>query len=98
MELEDSRHAAAYLASLLQPSIGSAEKSEEGSKMKNVGRALFSTLGSVALAAAVWALLPTTVHSAATPGLSSSQTASAEQSVSGKISSVEKAFFIFMVG
>ena len=61
--------------------------------MKNVGRALFSTLGSVALAAAVWALLPTTVHSAATLGLSSSQTASPEQSVSGKISSVEKASF-----
>jgi len=98
MELEDSRHAAAYLASLLQPSLGSAEKSEEGSKMKNVGRALFSTLGSVALAAAVWALLPTTVHSVATPGLSSSQTASAEQSVSGKISSVEKASFTLTVG
>ena len=66
--------------------------------MKNVGRALFSTLGSVALASAVWALLPTTAHSAATPGLSSSQTASPEQSVSGKISSVEKASFTLTVG
>ncbi len=66
--------------------------------MKNVGRALFSTLGSVALAAAVWALLPTTAHSAATLELSSSQTASPEQSVSGKISSVEKASFTLTVG
>lgn len=66
--------------------------------MKNVGRALFSTLGSVALAAAVWALLPTTLHSAATLGLSSSQTASPEQSVSGKISSVEKTSFTLTVG
>src|SRR5258708_28443194 len=82
----------------MQPPLGSAEKSEEGSKMKNVGRALFSTLGSVALATAVWALLPTTAHSAATPGLSSSQTASPEQSVSGKISSVEKASFTLTVG
>ena len=65
--------------------------------MKNVGRALFSTLGSVALAAAVWALLPTT-DSAATLGLSSSQTASQEQSVSGKISSVEKTSFTLTLG
>jgi hypothetical protein len=66
--------------------------------MRNVGRVLFSTLASVALAAAVWALLPATVHSATTPGLTSSQTASQEQSVTGKISSVEKSSFTLTVG
>ena len=66
--------------------------------MRNVGRVLFSAVASVALAAAVWALLPATAHSAATPGLTSSQTASSEQSVTGKISSVEKSSFTLTVG
>ena len=66
--------------------------------MRNVGRVLFSTLASLALVAVVWALLPATVHSATTPGLTSSQTASQEQSVTGKISSVEKSSFTLTVG
>ena len=66
--------------------------------MRNVGRVLFSAVASVALALAVWALLPAAAHSAPTPGLTSSQTAAPEQSVTGKISSVEKSSFTLTVG
>ncbi len=63
--------------------------------MRTVGRVIFSTLTSLALAAAVWALPPT--HSTAMLGLSS-QDAAQQQSVSGKIASVEKNAFTLTVG
>ncbi len=63
--------------------------------MRIVGRVIFSTLTSLALAAAVWALPPT--HSTAMLGLSS-QDAAQQQSVSGKIASVEKNSFTLTVG
>ncbi len=63
--------------------------------MRTVGRVIFSTLTSLALAAAVWALPPT--HSTAMLGLSS-QDAAQQQSVSGKIASVEKNSFTLTVG
>ncbi len=63
--------------------------------MRTVGRVIFSTLASLALAAAVWALPPT--HSTAMLGLSS-QDAAQQQSVSGKIASVEKNSFTLTVG
>ena len=64
--------------------------------MRNVGRVIFSTLASLALAAAVWALPPT--HSTPMLGLSNSQDAAQQQSVSGKIASVEKNSFTLTVG
>lgn len=64
--------------------------------MRNVGRVIFSTLASLALAAAVWALPP--AHSTAMLGLSNSQDAAQQQSVSGKIASVEKNSFTLTVG
>lgn len=63
--------------------------------MKNVGRVVFSTLASLSLAAAVWALPPSATHGAA---LSSGTNAPQEQSVSGKIASVEKSSFTLTVG
>ena len=63
--------------------------------MRTVGRVIFSTLTSLALAAAVRALPPT--HSTAMLGLSS-QDAAQQQSVSGKIASVEKNSFTLTVG
>lgn len=64
--------------------------------MRTVGRVILSTLASLALAALVWALPPT--HSTAMPGLSNSQDAAQQQSVSGKIASVEKNSFTLTVG
>jgi hypothetical protein len=64
--------------------------------MRNVGRVFFSTVASLALAAAVWALPPT--HSTAMLGLSNTQDAAQQQSVSGKIASVEKNSFTLTVG
>jgi hypothetical protein len=63
--------------------------------MRTVGRVIFSALTSLALAAAVWALPPT--HRTAMLGLSS-QDAAQQQSVSGKIASVEKNSFTLTVG
>jgi hypothetical protein len=63
--------------------------------MRTVGRVIFSTLTSLALAAAVWALPPT--HSTAMLGLLS-QDAAQQQSVSGKIASVERNSFTLTVG
>ena len=64
--------------------------------MRNVGRVFFSTVASLALAAAVWALPPT--HSTAMLGSSNTQDAAQQQSVSGKIASVEKNSFTLTVG
>jgi len=65
--------------------------------MKNVGRVVFSTLASLSLAAAVWALPPSATHGTASV-LSSGPNAPQEQSISGKIASVEKTSFTLTVG
>jgi hypothetical protein len=64
----------------------------------NVGRVFFSTLASLSLMAAVWAMPPAASHDSAILGLSNSQAAPQEQSVSGKIASVEKNSFTLTVG
>jgi hypothetical protein len=64
--------------------------------MRTVGRVIFSTLASLALAVVVLALPPT--HSTSMLGLSNSQDAAQPQSVSGKIASVEKNSFTLTVG
>src|SRR6266446_3122552 len=66
--------------------------------MRTVGRVFFSNLASLALAAAVWALPPTATHGTAMLGLSNSQDTAQQQSVSGKITSVEKNSFTLTVG
>jgi hypothetical protein len=66
--------------------------------MKNVCRVFLPTLACLTLIAPVWALPPTAAHGAPLPGLSSEQTAPQEQSVSGKIASVEKNSFTLTVG
>jgi hypothetical protein len=66
--------------------------------MRILGRVFFSTLASLALAAAVWAWPPTANHGSAMLGLSNSQDAPQQQSVSGKIASVEKNSFTLTVG
>jgi hypothetical protein len=73
-------------------------KSEEVSKMRNVRRVFFSILACLALAAAVWSLPPATTHANAIPGLPNNQEAAQQQSVSGKIASVEKNSFTLTVG
>jgi hypothetical protein len=62
--------------------------------MRNVGRVIFSTLACLALSAAVWSL----PLAAAMLGLPTSQEAAQQQSVSGKIASVEKNSFTLTVG
>jgi len=66
--------------------------------MRNVGRVIFSTLACAALAAAVWSFMPATTHATAMLGVPSSQEATQQQSVSGKITSVEKNSFTLTVG
>ena len=66
--------------------------------MRNVGRVFFSTLAGLTLVVVVWAFAPPTTQDAALLSLSSSQAAAAEQSVSGKIASVEKNSFTLTVG
>ena len=66
--------------------------------MKNVGRVLFTTVAGLTLVVAVWAFSPTTTHEAALLSLSSNSNAPQEQSVSGKIASVEKTSFTLTVG
>ncbi len=66
--------------------------------MRNIGRVFFFTLGDLSLIAAVLALPPGATHGTAMVGWSSSQSASQEQSVSGKIASVEKNSFTLTVG
>ena len=65
--------------------------------MKNVGRVVFSILAGLSLAAAVWALPPSATQGAASR-LSSGTNVPQEQSVSGKIASVEKTSFTLTVG
>jgi hypothetical protein len=72
--------------------------SEEASKMKNVCRVFLPTLACLTLIAPVWALPPTTIDGAAVLGLSNEPNAPQEQSVSGKIASVEKSSFTLTVG
>ncbi len=66
--------------------------------MRNVGRVFFSTLASLALAAVAWSLPPAATHGVAMRGLPNSQEAAQQQSVSGKIASVEKNSFTLTVG
>jgi len=66
--------------------------------MKNVGRVFLTTVASLTLVGAVWAFPPPTTQEAALPSLSSNSNAPQEQSVSGKIASVEKTSFTLTVG
>ncbi len=66
--------------------------------MKNPGRVFFSTLVGLFLVALVCALQPTVTHGAAVLSLSGGQAPAAEQTVSGKIASVEKNSFTLTVG
>ena len=66
--------------------------------MKNVCRVFLPTMACLTLIAPARALPPTAAHGASFLGLSSEQTAPQEQSVSGKIASVEKSSFTLTVG
>jgi hypothetical protein len=66
--------------------------------MRNVGRVFFTMLAGLTLVVAVWAFSPATTNEAALLSLSASQDAAQQQSVSGKIASVEKNSFTLTVG
>ena len=66
--------------------------------MRNVGRVFFTVVVGLTLVVAVWAFSPPTTQDAALLSLSNSQAAAQEQSVSGKIASVEKNSFTLTVG
>jgi len=66
--------------------------------MRNVGRVFFTALAGLTLVVAVWAFSPPAAHDAALLSLSNNQAAAPEQSVSGKIASVEKNSFTLTVG
>jgi hypothetical protein len=66
--------------------------------MRNIGRVFFTILAGLTLVVAVWAFAPATTNEAALLGLSASQDAAQQQSVSGKIASVEKNSFTLTVG
>jgi hypothetical protein len=67
--------------------------------MRNVGRVFLTILAGLTLVVAVWAFAPPTTHEAALLRLANNQGAAAqEQSVSGKIASVEKNSFTLTVG
>ena len=66
--------------------------------MKNACRVFLPTLACLTLIAPVWGLPPVATHGAELADLSNNQTASQEQSVSGKITSVEKNSFTLTVG
>jgi Cu/Ag efflux protein CusF len=66
--------------------------------MRNVGRVFFTMLAGLTLVVAVWAFAPVTTNEAALLGLSASQDAAQQQSVSGKIAAVEKNSFTLTVG
>ena len=66
--------------------------------MKNVGRVFFTTVAGLTLVVTVWAFSPPTTQEAALLSLSSNSNAPQEQSVSGKIASVEKTSFTLTVG
>ena len=66
--------------------------------MKNIGRVFLTSVAGLTLVVAVWALSPPTTQEAALLNLSSNSNAPQEQSVSGKIASVEKTSFTLTVG
>jgi hypothetical protein len=66
--------------------------------MKNVCRVFLPTLACLTLIAPAWALPRTTTHGRSLPDLSSEQTTPQEQSVSGKIASVDKSSFTLTIG
>lgn len=67
--------------------------------MRNAGRVFFTILTGLTLVVTVWAFAPPTTHEAALLNLANNQGAAAqEQSVSGKIASVEKNSFTLTVG
>ena len=66
--------------------------------MKNVCRVFLPTMACLTLIAPVWALPPSTTHSATVLGLSNEPNAQQQQSVSGKIASVEKSSFTLTIG
>lgn len=66
--------------------------------MRNVVRVFFTILAGLTLVVAVWALSPPTAQEAALLSLSKNQDAAQQQSVSGKIASVEKNSFTLTVG
>lgn len=69
--------------------------SEEASQMKNACRVFLPTLVCLVLIAPAWALPPAATHS---PGLQSQPNVPQEQSVSGRIASVDKSSFTLTVG
>src|SRR5260370_7114816 len=66
--------------------------------MKNVYRVFLPTMACLTLIAPVWSLPPSTPHDATVRGLSNERNAPQQQSVSGKIASVEKSSFTLTVG
>jgi hypothetical protein len=66
--------------------------------MKNVCRVFLPTLACLTLIAPAWALPPTTTHGTAVLGSFSRPNVPQEQSVTGKIATVEKSSFTLTVG
>ena len=66
--------------------------------MRNIGRVIFSTLTILFLVAAASALPPVAAHTSTVLGISDDSNAPQEQSVSGKVASVEKNSFTLTVG
>src|SRR5260370_17068733 len=66
--------------------------------MRNAGRVFFTILAGLTLVGAVWAFSPPTTNDATLLSLSNSQDPAQQQSVSGKIASVEKNSFTLTVG
>jgi hypothetical protein len=66
--------------------------------MRNVARVFFTMLAGLTLVVAVWAFAPPTTQNAALLSLSNSQDPAQQQSVSGKIASVEKNSFTLTLG
>ena len=66
--------------------------------MRNAGRVFFTILAGLTLVVAVWAFSPPTTNDATLLSLSNSQDPAQQQSVSGKIASVEKNSFTLTVG
>jgi len=66
--------------------------------MKNIGRVFFTSVAGLTLVVGVWAFSPPTTQEAALLISSSNFNAPQEQSVSGKIASVEKTSFTLTVG
>jgi hypothetical protein len=66
--------------------------------MKNVYRVFLPTMACLTLIAPVWSLPRSTTYTATVVGLSNERNAPQQQSVSGKIASVEKSSFTLTVG